>query len=207
MPTIRPMTVADIPGVVALQPLAFPPPFDPEMHWDDYHLRRHIAVFPNGQFVAEEGGRIVGSCSNTIVTEERWNAHANWYETVGGPALQGFDRLGTTLYGLDIAVHPEFRRLGVGKAFYQARYDFVRQNGLTRYGTACRIPDYRSYADAHPGTDVHAYGQLVAEAQIADRTLTPLLKMGLTFVEVLEGYMEDPESSDSAALLEWRPTP
>lgn len=205
MPIIRPMTVDDIPGVVALQPLAFPPPFDPEMHWDDFHLRRHIAIFPDGQFVADADGQIVGSCSNTITSEERWSAHANWYETVGGPSLRGFDRQGTTLYGLDIAVHPEFRRLGVGKAFYRTRYDFVRQNGLTRYGTACRIPDYRAYREAHPGTDVHAYGRIVAEGKATDRTLTPLLRMGLAFVEVLEGYMPDPESNDSAALLEWRP--
>lgn len=205
MPVIRPMTQDDLSGVVALQPLAFPPPFDPEMHWDEYFLSKHLEVFPDGQFVAEEAGLIVGSCSNTLVSEAGWQAHANWYATVGGPALDNFDRGGSTLYGLDIAVHPQYRRLGVGRAFYQARYDFVRANGLARYGVACRIPDYRAYATAHPGTDVHTYARLVAEGGGQDRTLTPLLRMGLTFVEVLEGYMPDPESDDAAALLEWIP--
>ncbi|MGV3615066.1 MAG: GNAT family N-acetyltransferase [Fimbriimonas sp.] len=205
-PVIRPMTHADLAGVVALQPLAFPPPFDPEMHWDPEHLERHIELFPEGQFVAEIHGLIVGSCSNTRIDERHWQAHENWSRTVGGPELRYYDPEGTTLYGLDITVHPDFRKIGVGRAFYQARYDFVRRSGLLRYGTACRIPDYREYAQSHPDADVHRYAQAVATGTIADRTLTPLLRMGLTFLEVIEGYMPDPESADAAALLEWLPT-
>lgn len=196
---MRPGDVAD---VIALQPLAFPPPFDPELWWDAEHIERHIELFAEGQFVAAVHNRIVGACSNTRISEERWQAHEGWSATVGGPYLNGFDRAGSTLYGLDISVHPEFRRQGVGRALYQARFDLVRRLGLARYGTACRMPDYRQFATMVASVDVHAYADQVVAARTVDKTLTPLLRMGLRFLGVIENYMPDAESGDAAALLE-----
>jgi len=203
MALIRNMTSEDLAGVVELQKSAFPPPFPQDYHWDPHHLQQHIDIFPDGQFVAELEGRIVGSCSNTIISEERWRAHENWYLTVGGPAIRGFTRKGTTLYGLDIAVEPSVRRQGIGRAFYEARYALIRSLGLTRYGTGCRIPGFSQYHRLHPEVDVHRYGALVAVREVTDRTMTPLLHMRLTFLEIIEEYMEDEESANAGALLEW----
>lgn len=195
------MVAADVLGAVALQRLAFPPPFSEDLHWDPEHLLQHVELFPDGQFVADQEGVIVGSCSNTIISEEKWQAHGGWGATVGGPMLRGFRRDGTTLYGLDIAVHPAYRRQGVGRGFYQARFDLVKRLGLTRYGTACRMPDFAN----HPGFTIREYAQRVHGGEIQDRTLTPLLRYGLAFIDVIENYMEDRESGNAAALLEWRP--
>ncbi|HEY0868733.1 MAG TPA: hypothetical protein VGE01_15220, partial [Fimbriimonas sp.] len=134
----------------------------------------------------------------------QWQKHGSWSETVGGPYLRAFDPDGSTLYGLDITVHPMHRRLGIGRAFYGERYRLVEQRGLARYGTACRIPDYRAFATSHPETGVEEYVERVVRGEAADRTLTPLLRMGLEFVEVLRGYMDDEESVNAAALLERR---
>jgi hypothetical protein len=46
---------------------------------------------------------------------------------------------------------------------------------------------------------------MVVTRELTDRTLTPLLSYGLTFLGVIENYMEDVESGDAAALLEWLP--
>lgn len=43
------MTAMDVAGAVALQQVCFPPPFDPDLHWDAEHLLRHIELFPEGQ--------------------------------------------------------------------------------------------------------------------------------------------------------------
>ncbi len=197
-PQIRQMTENDVEAVVALQATAFPPPFPQEYHWDAASIRSHLRHFPEGQFVVETDGRVVGSCSNTIVTEERWQAHGSWIETVGHHALRGFTGKGNTLYGMDITVHPDARRQGVGRAFYEARYALCRQRGLKRYGTGCRMPDFR--ASGVP--TVEQYAREVVHGQRHDRTLTPLLRYGLTFVAVVRGYMEDYESDNAGALLE-----
>jgi GNAT superfamily N-acetyltransferase len=163
-------------------------------------LERHLEIFPEGQFIADAGGQIVGSCSNTLISEERWQAHTGWGETVGGPMLKAFDRNGSTLYGLDITVHPDFRRIGVGRAFYTSRFALKQVLGLTRYGTACRMPGYASQS---ANMSVDEYAQRVVSGELSDQTLTPLLRYGLTFLGVLHEYMEDQESANAGALLEW----
>ena len=203
--TIRLMTPADVPAAVEMQKSAFPPPFSEELHWDPQHLLRHISVFPDGQFVAEVDGKIVGSCSNAVISEEKWLAHGSWGATVGGPYIRFHRNDGSSLYGLDITVHPEFRRIGVGRAFYARRFEIVKSRNLQRYGTGCRMPDYREYASEHPLTTVSDFAAKVAAGETVDRTLTPLLRYGLALVGVIENYMEDVESANTAALLEWVP--
>lgn len=202
---VRLMRPDDLPAAVALQRLAFPPPFNEEYHWDPEHLRGHIGLFPEGQFVAAWRVGVVGTCSNTIISEESWQEHAGWYRTVGGPELNNFDRGGSTLYGLDITVHPDFRRRGIGRAFYNARFELIRSSGLKRYGTGCRIPDFRAFESLHPGTSVEQYAEEVVKGRAVDRTLTPLLRYGLRFLGVIRNYMPDYESNDAGALLEWTP--
>jgi ribosomal protein S18 acetylase RimI-like enzyme len=202
---IRPMAMEDIARVVELQKLAFPPPFSEDLHWDPEHLVRHIELFPTGQFVAEDMGKIVGSCSNSIVSELQWQKHGGWGETVGGPNLRTFDRNGTTLYGLDITVHPDYRRQGIGRSFYRSRYSLVKSLGLARFGTGCRLPDFRNYATTRPGIRVEDYVERVVRGEATDRTLTPLLRMDLECIGVVRDYMPDEESANAAALLEWKP--
>lgn len=203
---IRPMRPEDVPVAVELQKVAFPPPFREDYHWDPEHLLHQIEVFPEGQFVAEVDGKVVGSCDNCIVSEARWQEHASWGRTVGGPFIRNHDPNGSTLYGLDITVHPSVRRTGVGRAFYERRFAMVRERpNLVRYGTGVRIPDYRATAEAHPGLTPEEYARAVAEGRFADRTLTPMLRYGLRLLDVIHNYMPDEESMNSAALLEWTP--
>jgi hypothetical protein len=200
--SIRPMTRDDVPHAIELQKSAFPPPFSEDLHWEPEHLYRHIKIFPQGQFVADAAGQIVGSCSNALISEEGWLAHGSWGATMGGPFIRKFDGNGSTLYGLDITVEPGARRVGIGRAFYACRYQLVEELGLKRYGTGCRIPDYRSFAAENPSIDVHAYANKVVAGEAVDRTLTPLLRYDLTFLGVIENYMEDLESANAGALLE-----
>jgi GNAT superfamily N-acetyltransferase len=200
---IRLMSPADVPGAVALQKSAFPPPFSEDLHWDPEHLLRHIEVFPEGQFVAVSNGQVIGSCSNTIIDELAWSVCGGWYRTVGGPDLETFDSTGTTLYGLDITVHPDHRRLGVGRAFYERRFEMVLTWPLLRYGTGCRIPDYKSARHEETSLTPETYAEEVLNGRRVDRTLTPLLRYGLRFLMIIHRYMPDEESADCGALLEW----
>lgn len=195
------MKVRDIEGVVALQAACFPPPFPADQHWTPAHLARHLEVFPEGQFVAFEEGRVVGSASALILGDDAWNAHLSWEDATGGHNFAHHEPTGTTLYGADISVHPEARRRGVARALYAARFELVRSKGLRRFGTVCRLP---GFSGSHFPSPI-AYGQAVSENRAEDPTLTPLLRLGCRLVAIVEGYMHDPESGDAGGVLEWLP--
>lgn len=202
---IESMTTEYIAGAVALQRACFPAPFPEDQLWNQDHLTRHLEIFSQGQFVALDQGHVVASASATLISEANWQSHRSWNETVGGPFLENFDATGQTLYGLDISVHPDYRGRGIGKRLYRARFDLVRTLGLTRYGTACRLPDFRNFQTKFPEKTVADYAKDVVRGSATDRTLSPLLKYGLVYNTVINDYMEDYESANAAALLEWKP--
>ncbi len=198
------MSLGDIPRVLALQRKCFPEPFPAELLWTEAHLNAHLNVFPEGQFVAELGSSIVGSASSALISEETWHAHLSWEATLGGFEFANHDPTGTTLYGADISVDPSQQGKGVGRALYIARFELVKALGLSRYGTACRMPGCSRWVRDHGGTPTDFAGAVVA-GLVSDRTLTPLLRYGLNFLEILSDYMDDEESPNSGALLEWTP--
>jgi hypothetical protein len=92
------------------------------------------------------------------------------------------------------------------RALYERRFDLVRRRGaLVRYGTAVRIPDLAAYTLENPGATPEDYVRSVEHGETVDRTLTPMLRVGLRLNGVIRNYMEDQESQNAAALLEWRP--
>lgn len=198
---MREMTQADVADVAALQRSCFPAPFPFELLWTPEHLTNHLRLFPEGQFVAVEGSCIVGSASSLLITQSVWQAHGDWDQVTGGLDLSGHNAAGTVLYGADISVHPDFRGRGIARRLYRARFELVESLGLEMYGTVCRIPDFQD----SPFDEVLDYADSVARGEAADRTLTPLLKMGLTYRGVVLNHMDDAESGHAAAILEWRP--
>ncbi len=208
--TVRRLEPDDIEAVVGLQSFCFPPPFPQDQLWTAEHLFRHLDVFAHGQLVTLVGSRVVGSATNAIIEESRYQAHLPWSETLGGPSLNQHSPSGSTLYGVDISVHPDFRGMGVGRAMYQVRFDYVREHGLSRFATGCRLPGFRGWISAHQRGEslnqlLSAYLAQVSAGTHCDRTLTPLLKMGLSVIGGHSAYMEDEESLNCAGLLEWTP--
>ena len=193
--------------MVGLQAACFPTPFPQDLLWKREHIERHLAAFPEGQLVCELDGQIVGSASSLVIPEARWQAHLSWEETTGGYFFDGHDPEGTTLFGADISVHPSFRGRGIGWALYRARFELVVELGLWRYGTACRIPGWREWAAGlnEGDSSQERYCEAVVKGETSDRTLSALLRYGLSFVGVVHGHMNDAESGDAAAVLEWAP--
>lgn len=195
---VRRMRVRDIPGVVGLQRECFPAPFPEEFLWTAEHLVSHLSRFAEGQIIAvDSSGAICGSASNCLISEEAWAAHLSWESTVGGFHFENHDPCGKVLYGADISVHPNARRMGVGRKLYEARFDLSQQLGV-RYATVCRLPNYRD----HSHLTVQDFAEHVATGKLEDRTLTPLLKMGLSYRGIIEDYMVDEESGNAGAILE-----
>lgn len=152
-------------------------------------------------------GHVVASSTSVLISEERYQAHLPWEETVGGHFLEGHDPAGTTLYGVDISVHPDHRGKGLARQVYEARFAYVRENRLARFATACRLPGLAGWLHGRRASKnlLEQYLGLVNSGELSDRTLTPLLKLSTTLVGGAMDYMDDEESCNCAALLEWSP--
>jgi hypothetical protein len=64
------------------------------------------AAFPEGQYLAEADGQVVGYATSLIV---QLDDDAHWYtyeEITGGGTFSTHDPSGDTLYGADIGVRP-----------------------------------------------------------------------------------------------------
>lgn len=197
---IRPANPSDIASIVALQRVCFPYPFPEELLWKPEHIESHLQRFREGQFVAISDSRVVGSCTNMLVSHETWNTHLDWESVTGGLALPRHNPNGSVIYGIDIGVHPDLRGQGIARKLYQARFDLAKASDW-QYGTVCRIPGFSQSEDL----TTESYANRVVTGELVDQTLTPLLKIGLTHVGIISGYMEDPESGNAGAILKWIP--
>ncbi|MFN3430004.1 MAG: carbon-nitrogen hydrolase, partial [Candidatus Sericytochromatia bacterium] len=100
------MTLADVPGVIALQRRAFPK----MPTWHPRHLEAHLKRFPEGQVVALDGaGRVVGSASSLIVRWSDFEDTSSWETITADGTFRTHDLNGDTLYGAEIMVDPEAR--------------------------------------------------------------------------------------------------
>jgi len=197
---VRLANPSDIASIVALQRDCFPHPFPTDLLWKPEHIEGHLQRFREGQFVAAVGGAVVASCTNILVSRQTWDAHLDWRSVTGGLSLKGHNPLGTIIYGIDISVHPSFRGQGIARKLYQARYDLALKNNWD-YATVCRLPGFSKSGISTPAE----YACEVVSGKISDSTLTPLVKLGLTYLGIISGYMDDPESHNAGAILKWIP--
>lgn len=195
--TIRQMTAADIAAVVELQERVYPE----ELAWSDEELLHHLEIFPEGQLVAVNAeGRIVGSASSLIIDWDDYSESARWPIITGHGTFNTHNALGKTLYGADVCVDPAARRSHIGSLFYDARKKMVRERGLKRLLTGGRIPGYSKVAGQLTAQE---YVSEVVRGKRADPTLSFQLANGLVVLDVVPGYLEDPDSGGFATLLEW----
>ncbi len=71
-------------------------------------IRGQINNFPDGQFVAEYEGRIVGYCATLIVHQAAAFGPHSWNEITGQGYGTRHDAGGDVLYGMEVCVEPRF---------------------------------------------------------------------------------------------------
>jgi len=199
---IRPYTNADLDQLIAIQRACFPPPFPSELWWNADQIANHVRLFPTGALAAEVDGVLVGSATAHILRFDPTHPDHTWDEAADRGYLGNHDPAGDTLYGVDIAVHPEWRGRGVARALYQARYALVRELGLVRFLAGSRISGYHHHRDR---LTPEAYVAEVIAGRLSDPVITPQLRAGLSPVHLVHGYLPDAEAADCALLMEWRP--
>lgn len=192
------MQEGDTAGVVALQRRAFPkmPP------WTERQLHHHLEVFPEGQLVAVDAqGLVVGSCSSLIILWDDYDDLASWSEITGRGSFATHNPEGKTLYGADIGVDPDARRLGVGSALYAARKRLIKRLNLKRLIAGGRIP---GYAEVAGEMTPEAYVAEVVAGKRRDPVLSFQLRNGFRVRGVIPSYLgADKDSKGFATLIEW----
>jgi len=204
MISIRPMTLDDIPEVVALSQRVYGP-----TAWRESDLRSHLEVFPQGQLVAinkaaprSRSGEIVGNAASLIVNWSDYDFTTTEYEITGLGKFHTHDPAqGRTLYGADVSVHPERRRMGIGKKIYAARRRLCRDLGLVRVRAAARLGGYHRVAQRLTPED---YVVQVINGELTDPTLSFQLREGFRVIAVVREHQDgDPESHGHVAIIEW----
>ncbi len=196
--TIRNARVADIEGIRDLMKRVYPemPSYTADM------LRGQIANFTEGQFVALYDDDIIGYCATFRIEDGIALAPHTWVEVTGGGFASRHDPTGNMLYGMEVAVDPEYRGLRIGQRFYNERKALCERLKLKGIVFAGRLPGL-----ARRIKEVGTPEEYVARVQarkIRDTVLSFQLRNGFEVVSVLPEYLpSDRASLGYATLMQW----
>lgn len=197
---VRGYTEKDFDRLIAVQKECFPPPFPEELWWNKEQLQNHVRLFPEGALCVEINGEIAGSMTALIVDYQPGDTHS-WEQITDNGYIRHHTPAGNTLYVVDISVRPSYRKLGIAKKMMQAMYETVIQLNLDRLLGGGRMPGYHVHAADMTPED---YLESVTAGKLVDPVVTFLMRVGRLPVGVLHDYLQDEESGNCAALMEWK---
>lgn len=197
--TVRTAEPEDIPNLYNCQRLAYGGMSKEEL-CSERLLTLQQNAFPEGILLAEVDDALVGYATCLIVQLDEDSPWYSYDEITGGGAFTTHSPSGDTLYGADIAVHPDYRGRGVSTALYKARKKLLRRLNLKRMVAGGRIPGYESVADR---MDPEEYVDKVVTGQLIDPSLNAHLRAGYQVKGVHHGYLDDEQSLNYATFLEY----
>src|SRR5690625_329813 len=195
--TIRKIQQEDLDEVAELSYTCF----GPDMSLTRANLASQLEIFPEGQVCLQYEGKIVGSACSLIVDFDDYGEEHSYTMISDDGYIRNHNPKGRNLYGIEVGVHPEFRKMKIGKYLYQARREICKNLGLKSIIIGGRIPNYYKYAAQLTPEE---YVEEVKKENIYDSVLTFQLKNGFKLRKVMRGYlMGDKESLTNATLMEW----
>jgi len=85
------------------------------LHADQY--KKHLEIFPEGQFVALDDEKVAGATTTMRYHYDIENPEPHTFsEIMGGGWLTTHEPDGEWLYGIDVSVDPSYRKMGIAKA-------------------------------------------------------------------------------------------
>lgn len=180
-----------------LQRICFPTLADAE-RFKAAHYRRHVELFPDGQFVALDGGKVVGATTTLRLHFDFDHVNHTFADVIQGGWLSSHQPDGDWLYGADVGVDPAYRGRGIAGALYAARQETVWRLGLKGQVTAGMISGFGAVKDR---TTAEEYVDAVVARRIKDPTLSMQLGIGFEARALLADYLDDPVSDNYSVLL------
>lgn len=195
--TVRNTRPDDLPVLIDLQRRTYPT-IEP---WSVDKFAQQLAVFPQGQVVAEFNGRLVGAASALVILWDEWPVEHSWEAITHGGTFTTHDPHGRTLYGAEVFVDRTLRGMGVGRALYGARRQICRALNLRRIIACGRLPGYGAHAHA---MSADLYCKKVLWGDLTDPVLSFQLREGFRYCGVVPDYIpDDIESRGYASLIVW----
>jgi GNAT superfamily N-acetyltransferase len=180
-----------------LQRVVFPTLADEE-RFKAAHYRKHLELFPQGQFVGLDGDRVVAATATIRLHFDFGHRPHTFADIIQGGWLTSHAPGGDWLYGADIGVHPDYRGRGLAMALYAARQELVWALGLEGQVTAGMLSGYG--AVKHQMSAEEYYDGLVA-GRINDPTLSMQRRAGFEFRGLLKDYLKDPVCDNYSVLI------
>jgi len=196
---LRPAVPDDVPALVELTARIY----TPENGYSAEMLRSQQTHFPQGQFVVEYEGKLVGYCATFRIDEATALAPHTWVQITAGGMASRHKPDGNWLYGIEVVVHPDYRRMRIGQRLYQARKRLCMDLKLRGIVFGGRIPGLARNIQRYGGAE--AYVQAVQEGRRRDLTLSFQLANDFEVIGLLRNYVpSDHESLGYAVHLVWR---
>ncbi|HYV37381.1 MAG TPA: GNAT family N-acetyltransferase [Gemmataceae bacterium] len=194
---VRPLRLSDWEGVVSLQTQCFPG----MEHWSKEQFESQLKIFGEGQIGVEYQGKLVASSGSLVLDFELYKDWHDFDEISDNGFIRNHRPDGTTLYGIEIMVHPDFRGLKLARRLYDARKKLAREHNLMRIVVGGRIPGYAKHADKMTARE---YIERVMNKELHDPVLTTQVSNGFVLKRLIPGYLTaDADSKGFAAFLEW----
>ena len=187
-------------ALAELQRIVFPT-LDPSERFGADHYRRHVEIFPEGQFVALDNGRPetpIAATTTLRLNLDLRNPQHRFPDFLGGLFLTAHDPAGEWLYGADLGVHPAWRRRGIARALYAARHFAAVQLGLRGQLTVGMLNGYGAVADRMSAEEY--YERLVAGV-LKDPTVSAQMRIGFRPGGLIPDYVQDPRCRGYGVLL------
>lgn len=190
----------DIPQIIKCHEAAYPD-YPRGSHYGERIHEMQLAAFPEGQLLVEAEGQVVGYATSLIVQLDDNDEWYTWNEITGSGTFSTHNPSGDTLYGADIAVHPEYRGQNIAGLLYRERKKLMRRYNLRRMIAYGRIPGYKEYSGKITPEE---YVEQVERGELSDPALNAHLKAGYGVKRILFDYMWDDSSLNYCTILEMR---
>ncbi|MEM9028874.1 MAG: bifunctional GNAT family N-acetyltransferase/carbon-nitrogen hydrolase family protein [Pseudomonadota bacterium] len=186
---LRLAQLSDVPAIAALSKRVY----GANEGYTARQVRGQINNFPEGQFVAEYDGKVVGHAATFVISGDIALRTHTWAEITGNGYAARHDPDGDHLYGMEVSVDPRHRRLRIGQRLYRARKNLCEDWGLKGIVFGGRMPGYNRRRKRFP--DPMDYIKAVQERQIRDQAIGFHLAQDFEPIGVLPKY----DSSDTAS--------
>ena len=169
--------------------------------WSHEQIQKLIDIFPEGQIVTEVDKKIVGCALSMIVDYDKVKNDHTYDSLTGHETFDTHNPKGNILYGIEVFIHPDYRRLRLARRMYEYRKELCETLNLKAIMFGGRIPNYHKYSDDLRPKE---YIQKVRKKEIYDPVLTFQLSNDFHVRKVMTNYLpNDEESKHFACLLQW----